>query len=359
MGPGRFSGSELRKTGSVTRHSRPTGKASCSGATRASWRIRDVVSGEVVRTLKGHEGTVSGVSLSPDGTRAVTGGFSDHQVLVWDLDSGLILHRMRHEGRVYAVQVLPDGVGAVTSALDDGTLRMWDLKTGRELRRMPPPFDDSAANLAVSPAGRLLLAGWHDRIWVWDLVAMQVVARLLAPEHRVYGLAFAPDGRRFVSTGWDDHTVRVWQLPSIGEPAALEEEEFLFPSRADLLWSVILSPDRRLLACQALGLCMSGTWRAERRSSAFPRPLWSGRASERSARIAATWSWSGEIGRSVSGTSRVVSRLETLGLRSKSAARSPFLPTVDSPRRLPRRLATRTGRSSISGTSRQARRWGN
>jgi WD40 repeat protein len=226
--------------------------------------ILDTASGKILHTLKGHEGTVSCVGLTPDGTRAVTGGFKDHRVFVWDLDRGLILHRMRHEGRVYAVQMLPDGARAVTSSYDDGTIRIWDLKTGRELRRMPPPYEEGGANLACSADGRLLVAGWHDWIWLWDLVAMQVVARIPAPNHRVYGPAFAPDSRRIVTTGWDDHTVRVWRLPPVAEPPVVEEEEFLFPSRADLLWSVILSPDRRLLAVPGAGGLT--VWDLERRT---------------------------------------------------------------------------------------------
>jgi WD40 repeat protein len=202
-------------------------------------------SGKVLHTLTEHNGTVAGVSLTPDGTRAVTGGLKDHQVFVWDLARGSIVHRLHHEKGVHCVLAMPDGARFVTSGFD-GTVRIWDLATGSELRRMPTPSGEGAA-LAVSPNGNLLLAAWSDSIWVWDLRAMQVVARISAPGHGVFALAFAPDGQRFVSTGFD-RTVRIWQLPAIPEPRVVEEEEFLFPGPTDILWSVILSPDRRFLA---------------------------------------------------------------------------------------------------------------
>ena len=207
--------------------------------------ILDLDSGKVLHTLTEHRGTVAGVALTPDATRVMTVGYRDNQVLVWDLVKGSILHKMHHENGVHNVVAMPDGARFVTSGFD-GTIRIWDLATGSELRRMPTPAGQGAA-LAISPDGHLLLAGWLDSIWVWDLRAMQVVARIAAPDHEVFALAFSPDGKRFVSTGFD-RTVRVWQLPTIPESLAVEEAEFLLPTRTDILWSVILSPDRRFLA---------------------------------------------------------------------------------------------------------------
>ena len=72
-------------------------------------RVWDLASGETVRTLSGHTGSVRAVAVTPDG-RQVVSGSDDNTLRVWDLASGETVHTLSgHTGPVDAVAVTPDG----------------------------------------------------------------------------------------------------------------------------------------------------------------------------------------------------------------------------------------------------------
>src|SRR5262249_1034934 len=82
--------------------------------------------------LKGHSGAVTGVTMSLDGTRVVTGS-EDDTARVWDANTGAELAILKgHAGGVRSVAVTPDGTRIITGS-EDSTAKVWDAKTGTEL----------------------------------------------------------------------------------------------------------------------------------------------------------------------------------------------------------------------------------
>ena len=116
--------------------------------------------------LRGHDWSISGVAISPDGGRAITGSI-DGTLKLWDINSGRLLRNwLGHERGAYGVAFTADGRHAVTGS-GDYTIKLWDLDTGKEIRR----FDGHSGTvyaLVISDDGKRILSGSLDgtaRLW--------------------------------------------------------------------------------------------------------------------------------------------------------------------------------------------------
>jgi WD40 repeat protein len=84
--------------------------------------------------LRGHDGVVYAVAISPDNHWLVTTGRWDKTARLWDLRAKdpaanpVVLRG--HEGWVSAVAISPDNRWLVTGSLDN-TARLWDLRAKR------------------------------------------------------------------------------------------------------------------------------------------------------------------------------------------------------------------------------------
>ena len=111
------------------------GRRAVSASGDKTLRIWDLESGESLRTLEGHTGSVNAVAVTSDGRRAVSASY-DKTLRIWDLESGESLRTLEgHTDWVNAVAVTSDGRRAL-SASKDKTLRIWDLESGESLRTL-------------------------------------------------------------------------------------------------------------------------------------------------------------------------------------------------------------------------------
>jgi WD40 repeat protein/serine/threonine protein kinase len=197
------------------------------------WRVSD----QSLMTLRGHEGPVRSVDISPDGRRIVSGS-SDTTLKVWGADSGNELMTLRsHEAEVWSVAFSPDG-RRIVSGSSDTTLKVWDADSGNELMTLSG-HEAEIWSVAFSPDGNRIVSGSSDTtLKVWDADNGNELMTLRGHEGRVMSVAFSPDGRRIVSGSWD-LTLKVWDandgsmLKTIGE------------QRLASIYSVAFSPDGR------------------------------------------------------------------------------------------------------------------
>ncbi len=158
--------------------------------------------------LRGHGGPVRALTVSADGSTALSGSF-DTSAIRWSLRTNSAEQVLRfHDGPVNAVALLKDAT-AVTAG-DDAHIAL-----GRPGEEKPALIFDGhtapVAALAVSPDGSTLAsASWDRTVRLWPLAGGP--PRVLeGHQQNGNGVAFAPDGKTVVSAGYDA-TLRIWPL---------------------------------------------------------------------------------------------------------------------------------------------------
>lgn len=198
----------------------------------------------------GHTARVNRLASDAQG-RLIATVSNDKSLRLWARDGGEPLGVLRvpmeagDEGALYAVALSADGSLAVAagntgSSWGDGvTLYLFDVKAQRLKARLPGQ-PQVLNDLAFSPDGRFVAGafGGTAGIRVWDSSSFKLVAEDTAYEARVSALAFAPDGR--LATASFDGNVRLYD--SSFKPKAKRKPGKGMP------YSVAFSPDGALLA---------------------------------------------------------------------------------------------------------------
>jgi WD40 repeat protein len=95
-------------------------------------RLFDAESRKQLGAYKGHKGATSGIAFLPGGKSAVACDTAG-QVIVWDLESGKKLKEMSHGALINDLALSPDGRRAVTAGFGDNKVKVWELQTGKLL----------------------------------------------------------------------------------------------------------------------------------------------------------------------------------------------------------------------------------
>ena len=238
--------SPLKLLWEAQRHSRgviaawflPGGKrllTASSDRTVAQW---DTASGRELTALAlGHSAAVTSLAVSPDGSHALTSS-EDGRVRLWDVDAARLLGDFGVPGEtITSVAFSPDGSAAVTTstmasqAKDSAAsgvraaaeavseIRLWDLKTFKQLPGAggaSAPFHQfrEASALAwqtiYAPNGASLLTVIGNEVRLLGAKSGQE-SMAFVPQGAVASARFSPDGRRVVTSSWDN-TARIWNI---------------------------------------------------------------------------------------------------------------------------------------------------
>jgi serine/threonine protein kinase len=185
----------------------------------------DKVSFKEAGLLRGHNETVTALSLGTfNGDSIVlSGGGRDRTVKVWNRATRKNITTFRHESWVGSVALgfVADS-SMVASGGGDHTIRLWNLSLGKPqgvIRTGKSNIQDLTFGLIGDK--EILLAAVGSRVSVWNMATRKVVGTLKHPAV-VASCAFTSlQSGPIVVTGCEDGVVRVWNLMTGRQAAAL------------------------------------------------------------------------------------------------------------------------------------------
>ncbi len=176
-------------------------------------RIWDVATGELVKSLEGHQSALITAAFSPDGIQALTTSF-DNTARIWDVASGEIVFTLEHGTGVNSGAWSPNGRRVATAAAD-GVLRVWDAQTGELVQEITAHLG-SIQSVAWSPNGNMLATAGFDNLGrIWNAASGELISTLSDHTSNVIDVTWAPNNQRVMTTGADG-TARLWNTATGG-----------------------------------------------------------------------------------------------------------------------------------------------
>jgi WD40 repeat protein len=190
----------------------PHSRAIASASEDGTVKIWDAATGNLVRTLATDGQAVWSVKFSPDG-KLLASGCGEGRVRFWTYTGELAATLLGHSRVVRSIAFNPDGRLMATASFDL-SWRLWVVKT-RQMIYAQTDYSNLIWDLAFSPDGRFLAvgAGAAKVVQLWDVPACQLVREFSGHTQDILAIEFSPDGR-YLATASADRTIKIWEVES-------------------------------------------------------------------------------------------------------------------------------------------------
>jgi WD40 repeat protein/serine/threonine protein kinase len=241
----------------------PRGTVLALGLRDGTVQVRDLATGAETARFRAHPALVRSLAFGPDGTLFSS---DDHPatVKVWVMNreghwecTRTLTREPGMTGGTPRLAVSPDGQQIAAGSWQGPAVPVWEVADGARAAPFRGDGRTSPQEVAFSPDGRLLAAGFNARgsiagphgIWVWETAGRQLKHTLSPELGGLHQIQFSPDGQLLAC--------------ACGEGVALYDtvrfEKGLFV-RGDNPGGVSFSPDGRLLAVAASHAWLVRLW---------------------------------------------------------------------------------------------------
>lgn len=193
------------------------GSMLASGGFDKTLRLWDAQTGAALSPpLTGHSDEITGLAFSPDRKLLASAGGNDHTIRLWDLTrhqsyGAPLAEKCSIKGLAFS----PDG-NWLAWGCGDGEVRLFDFRK-RQLAMSMSSGNQPVSGVAFSPNGQILASFEGNLIRLWNPVDGMSIGEALSQPAIVGGIAFSPDGSVLASAGWEDKSIRFWDVAT-GQP---------------------------------------------------------------------------------------------------------------------------------------------
>ncbi|MEW6069267.1 MAG: WD40 repeat domain-containing protein, partial [Candidatus Thermoplasmatota archaeon] len=190
-----------------------------AGSDDGTVKIWSATTGEELKTLPEHYGTITALALSPNQKYLATGtGRYERIVRVFDYETGGLLKTFTGFNDAitalvfsYDSEKLACAVGNPDTTGIDSIIKIFELTTGKLLATIRA-HEDGVEAIDWSLDGNYICSGGQDEtIKIWDAYTYESIATLTGHEGRVNKVLWSREATRILSCS-DDRTIKLWDV---------------------------------------------------------------------------------------------------------------------------------------------------
>lgn len=163
-----------------------------------------------ISVLTGHKGAVMEAHFNTDGSLLFSCA-TDKLLSVWDVVTGQRIRKMRgHQNFVNSVRGARRGVETLVSGSDDGSIKIWDARRKHVCHTFENNYQVTSVCLNDT-AEQVISGGIDNDIKVWDIRKNEIVYKLRGHTDTITGLSLSPCGSYILSNSMDN-SLRIWDI---------------------------------------------------------------------------------------------------------------------------------------------------